>query len=384
MRITLLTIGNPWDIHNWSGIPYHISQKLKEKGYLESAIGVSSPKIFDITLKVWYGVKLKRRAPLWEISARNNYRRIFLGLQALTKLKVKNFAPGSESALLSTTTLIDTRVINAPAFVYLDATFFQAYTLNPNYKKLVPSTYFNQINQLEKKILKSYKGIFVFSEWVKASLLNDYGLSPDKITVVGYGANLPHIDDFDKRSFEKPILLSVTTDFYRKGGEITTQVYRMLKTQFPELRLVLAGKVPSEFLGKEKEGIEVVGFLRKDNLNDFQKLISLYKTAAVFILPSYYDTMPNVILESMYFKTPVVASNVCGIPEMVKDGEAGFVVKTFNPEDYAERIASLLRNDQLRWNFGENARKEVLEKFTWDVVTSKMIDSISKAFGKPT
>lgn len=379
VKIVGLTIGDPWDIHNWSNIPYNLFSKLQEKGYLQDAIGVKF-KTLDKVFKLLYGIKLKRKSRLSEVAIRSNYRRILLGLEALIKLKTKGLPSNSFLALLSTTTLIDTRRIEFPKFVYIDATFSQAYALNPNYKNLnlIPANLFNKINEIERKILNSYNGIFTFSEWVKTSLVNDYGINPEKITVVGYGANLPNVDDFNKIDFEKSILLSVVTDFYRKGGEITVEAYQILKSQFPELKLVLVGNIPKVIFERKKEGIKVIGFLKKDNFEDLQKLISLYKSAAVFILPSYYDTMPNVILEAMYLKTPVVTSNVCGIPEMVKDGETGFIVDSFNPEDYAEKVAVLLKNQQLRWSMGENARRRVLERFTWDVVISKMIETISK------
>jgi len=384
VNIIGLTIGEPYDIKNWSGIPYHLFKTLKSKGCLLNAVGVTSPKGLDLSLKVLYGIYLKRAKRLGEITQRSALSRYVLGLAARQRIeKLINFPYGMKNtAILSTTTLIDTRKFNFPVFVYLDATLYQAYHLNQNYKKfnLLPNKEFEKVNQLEKEILNSYTGIFVFSEWVRNSLINDYDLNPKKIIVVGYGVNLPFIDDFIKRDFVKPIILSVVTDFYRKGGEIIIKVYQILKNEFQNLELVLIGNVPETYKKVLGDKVKFVDFLKKDQPENLQKLISYYKMASVFLLPSLYDTMPNVILEAMYLKTPVVTSNVCGIPEMVKDGETGFVISSFNPEDYAEKVKLLLKNNTLRWKLGENARKRVLSQFTWEKVTDKIINGIQNYF----
>ena len=385
VKIIGLTMGEPYNVANWSGIPFHLFTTLKSKGYLLDAVGIVPPKEFDLSLKMLYGVYLRRTRRLQEVTQRSSLRRYVLGFTARRKInKLSNLCNKDENiAVLSTTTLIDTRRFRFPVFGYLDATLYQAYSLNPNYKKfnLLDDRLFSNVNSLEKEIFKSYAGIFVFSEWVRNSLINDYSIEPEKIIVAGYAANLPgDIEDFDKRDFEKPVLLSVVTDFYRKGGKITMETYRILSSRFRDLNLVLIGNVPESYKSQDRSRIQIVNFLRKDRPDDLQKLISYYKSASVFLLPSMYDTMPAVILEAMYLKTPVVASNVCGIPEMVKDGETGFVVPSFNPEDYAEKVSLLLKDDTLRWKFGDNARKRVLSKFTWDRVTDKIINGIQNYF----
>jgi glycosyltransferase involved in cell wall biosynthesis len=64
----------------------------------------------------------------------------------------------------------------------------------------------------------------------------------------------------------------------------------------------------------------------------------------------------------------------------VKDGETGFTIFSFNPEDYAEKVKLLLKDNNLRWKLGENARKKILSQFTWDKVTDKIINGIQNHF----
>ena len=113
-----------------------------------------------------------------------------------------------------------------------------------------------------------------------------------------------------------------------------------------------------------------------------KKLIELYKKAAVFVLPSVFDPMPNITLEANYLKTPVVTSNVCGIPEQVIEGETGYVITEMNPELHAEKILRLLNDSQLRHEMGNNGREFVIKHFSWDAVINKMMSKIRTGDGR--
>lgn len=86
------------------------------------------------------------------------------------------------------------------------------------------------------------------------------------------------------------------------------------------------------------------------------------KYANVFILPTNYEGLPISLLEAISFGKPIVASNVCGIPEIV-DGCNGFVVEN-TVEDFVEKIDCILQDEVKEQKMGEAARKTYLEKFT--------------------
>jgi glycosyltransferase involved in cell wall biosynthesis len=82
------------------------------------------------------------------------------------------------------------------------------------------------------------------------------------------------------------------------------------------------------------------------------------------VLPTRADLSPNTILEAMATGRPVVASRLCGIPDMVEDGVTGFLIPPDDPAALADRIARLLRDPALRQRMGNAARLRVQQRFS--------------------
>jgi glycosyltransferase involved in cell wall biosynthesis len=84
----------------------------------------------------------------------------------------------------------------------------------------------------------------------------------------------------------------------------------------------------------------------------------------IFVLPSLHEGMPNVILEAMAAGLPVVATNVGGTPEVVVDGETGFLVPPRDPKALADAIVRLINDPELRKRFGQAGRERIEKHFT--------------------
>ncbi|MDK2854603.1 MAG: hypothetical protein PWQ92_1497 [Thermococcaceae archaeon] len=91
--------------------------------------------------------------------------------------------------------------------------------------------------------------------------------------------------------------------------------------------------------------------------------------ADVFVLPSVSsEAFGIVVLEAMASGVPVVATDVGGIPEVVKENEAGLLVPPGNELELREAIQKLLNDEELRKQYGSKGRKAVEEKYSWDKV----------------
>lgn len=108
-----------------------------------------------------------------------------------------------------------------------------------------------------------------------------------------------------------------------------------------------------------------------------EELIHLHTGATVFVCPSIYEPFGLVILEAMACETAVVASSVGGIPEIVVEGETGYLID-YDPEQtdtYTSRLAAaierVLGDPPLAERMGKAGRKRVLESFGWDAVAGK-------------
>ncbi|MBU2082306.1 glycosyltransferase, partial [Patescibacteria group bacterium] len=85
----------------------------------------------------------------------------------------------------------------------------------------------------------------------------------------------------------------------------------------------------------------------------------------VFVYPSLHEGFGRAIMEALAMEKAVVATNVGGIPDLIKDGINGFLVEPNNPKMLAEKIKILMENKELREKFGKAGRKWVSENFEW-------------------
>ncbi len=113
-----------------------------------------------------------------------------------------------------------------------------------------------------------------------------------------------------------------------------------------------------------------------------KKLVPYYSRADVFVAPSTWDEpLGLVILESMACSTPVVVTRKGGIPLAVKDGYNGYFVRPRNSSEIVEKVNKLLDNESIRIKMGENARKSVEQKFSWETIGQKF-EHIYERFAK--
>lgn len=104
-----------------------------------------------------------------------------------------------------------------------------------------------------------------------------------------------------------------------------------------------------------------------------------YSLADIYIQPSIIDKdgttegLGVTILEAMACCTPCIASRVGGIPDIIRDGENGFLVNPADPEQLAEKICLLLKDKDLRERIGREARKFVEENYSWNAKASELM-----------
>jgi glycosyltransferase involved in cell wall biosynthesis len=113
-----------------------------------------------------------------------------------------------------------------------------------------------------------------------------------------------------------------------------------------------------------------------------EKKRACYQEADIFILPSYAENLPFALLEAMAVGLPVVTTPVGGIPEIIQDGENGFLIEPGSKTQLKERILQLLKDPQLRQRLGKNAQKTIIESFApgkideqWAALYSRMCET---------
>ena len=101
---------------------------------------------------------------------------------------------------------------------------------------------------------------------------------------------------------------------------------------------------------------------------DRQTLLQEYAECAVLALPSRQENAPMAIIEAMAAGKPVVAARVGGVPDLVREGETGFLFEAGDASGMAHALVRLLTDDGLRTRMGMQARKEARGRFRLEEV----------------
>jgi glycosyltransferase involved in cell wall biosynthesis len=126
---------------------------------------------------------------------------------------------------------------------------------------------------------------------------------------------------------------------------------------------------------ENQRGIHNIEYLGKV---DQTTLVKLHQKSSIFVQPSTYEPFSIAVLEAMSCETPVVATKVGGMPEVIEDRETGIIVPVNNPLKLARAIGYLLENKDIRMRFGEAGRKRVKKNFTVDVLVKKLFTIYEK------
>ncbi len=265
--------------------------------------------------------------------------------------------------------------VDIPVFLYIDATLPQAldcaaHSASP--VTLLSRRIIKQAVAIDRLVYSRADGIFTFSEWCRGSLLSDFNLPPHKVHVVGVGPSLPVIG-IDTGIDDGQTVLFIGKDFERKGGPLLLEAFRMVKRKLPETRLIISGCSPEI----EEEGVTVLGFLEGDSPHFIEKMLNLYRSATIFVMPSYYETFGIAYLEAMSLGVPCIALKRYAIPEFVIDGHTGLLIQKPEPEALASAMLFLLTQEHVRKRLGQTARQLALSRYTWDAVAQYIREIIA-------
>ena len=140
-----------------------------------------------------------------------------------------------------------------------------------------------------------------------------------------------------------------------------------------------------DFVGGEGDitSIQFNDLIKRSNLQDFVAFAgkrfgaekeSYFFNADVFILPSFNDCFPVVLLEAMQYGLPVVSTFEGGIPDIVEDGVTGFLVKQRNAQELADKLELLIQSPELRISMGEKAKERFTKEYTLEIFEKRMVE----------
>ena len=258
---------------------------------------------------------------------------------------------------------------------------------------------------LEKTAVEMADAVIAVSQDTKRDVEKLFNVKPERLHVIFNGIDLDEYHRVDSRNALKRFGINPVEPYVLFVGRITRQkgiihLVNAVKYFNPGFQIVLCAGAPDtkEIAAEMKAAVREAqkrhaGVIWIEEMVDTRTKVELYSNAAVFVCPSIYEPFGIINLEAMACHTPVVASAVGGIKEVVVHGETGFFIpidqmaeSPFEPvspdrfsRDIAARVNELMGDPAKRRAMGEAGRRRVEQVFGWPAIatqTARLYESL--------
>jgi len=250
-------------------------------------------------------------------------------------------------------------------------------TRNDKVNKLFELPYFKLIGGFTNLQLKLYKydRIIAVSE-ATADKIAKQGVSRNKIVTIPNGVDLQCFASFARRETKQAdaqhVVLTVAGIIEHKGQLNIIKSAPEVLAKFPEAVFLLVGPVRSKYyftlleeavseLGLE-QNVKLVGAVSQEGLLSYYQLCDLY------LQPSLEEGFCITMLEAMACGKPVIGTPVGEIPKLITESGAGILISDSSPAEISRAVIELLANEGVRKEFGERARKYMVDSYSWEAV----------------
>jgi glycosyltransferase involved in cell wall biosynthesis len=218
----------------------------------------------------------------------------------------------------------------------------------------------------QQRIYRTARACCVLNHWAARSAIEDYGVAPERVHVVGAGSNraLTPAD----RDWDTPRFLFVGKDFERKNGSRVVEAFRRVRERHRLATLDIVGQHPR----LQGEGIHTHGELRLDRPEDVARLDALFCRATCFVMPSLVEPTGFVHAEALAAGIGSIGTTVGGVKTLI--GDAGVTVPPLDVDALEAAMTSFCDPELMR----EYGRRAVARapRFTWRAVAERVIRAL--------
>jgi len=359
IKLLGLTLGDPFSETSRSGVNYNLFTRFDKKCDLINVIDLDVKGLdkFWLALTSFYpnrriwGNKLHQNPKAFDIrtnKAQYEISRINSKIDLIFQDGAM-FMPGTSNEIPYVTYNDSNVILSSRGGKY-------AHGMHYHGKKLKSTI------EQERQVYKKASLIFTMSNWLKASLQIDFGIAEEKIITVYAGTNLS-ITDHDK-VYDGKTILFIGKNFERKGGRVLLDAFKYVRKEIKDARLIIVGsniKISDE------------GVIVKGAITEKKEIEKYYMGASVFALPSFFEPFGIVFAEAFAFKVPCIGTNVCAMPEIIEDEKGGFIVEPNDSKALADKLITILKDQNLAKNMGNYGYHKVVTTYNWDSVIDKII-----------
>jgi len=371
MRIKLLGVidEDPFDPITWSGSSKFFFDSLYANNTLYKAISATPPKSKQLAYKL---LSFQTDLEKWKFKYHLNTSYFKQMTHAALKT-IETFDTDAYNAILQVGAWYDFTHSNKLVASYHDGNLARRLESPYGYPN-ISQNHINKALNYERKLYSRIDYIFPMSQWLADSFCNDFSVDENKVFPVGAGINLPRIiPPSSSRQTTKKILF-VGKDFRRKGGHILLEAFEVVKKHINNAELIIAGPELNDL----PDGVRCEGFISKNSTDGINKLLTLYSEANVFALPTLYEPFGIAYAEAMAHKLPCIGTNNFAIPEIIDHGKTGFLIPPNDSQSLANSLITLLEDDNLCVQMGEQAFKKYYTNYRWEIVSKKITDILEK------
>lgn len=235
---------------------------------------------------------------------------------------------------------------------------------------------------MERKVYGHAAGVGCYSEWAAESVVSDYGIDPAKAFMYVPCVPVPHAAEagavkaarlahrLNGGGREPLRLVFVGNDWERKGGPRLLKWHQQHWKDKAELHICSA-KAP-----RDNSAANVVwhGAVPNDQL-----MRQLLPSMDVFVMPTLVDASPIAIQEAASCGLPVVSTRIAGIPELIRDGETGFVCDRDDESAYLDAVNRLIASPMLLFAMSQSSSRMVAQDLSSERWLSHLVDNLRAA-----
>lgn len=253
----------------------------------------------------------------------------------------------------------------------------------------VANYFMRRLANLEMETAKNATLVVTISKYSLGKIKQFYGVDESKIRIAPNGVDpdkfKPAADSAAaKRLFglgSEPCVLFVGSLIPRKGLNFLVKAAEKIVKERRDCKFLIVGEGPLKSqLTRDLALANLTGnFKFLGNLEE-NTLPLIYQCADVFVLPSIQEGQGIVLLEAQASEVPVVAFNLGGVNEAVRNGESALLAERGSAGDLADSTLRLVSDEALRKKMGAAGRKLVLDGYTWDLCAKRTLDAYFEAF----
>jgi glycosyltransferase involved in cell wall biosynthesis len=365
--LSLITWGHPSDPRTFSGCSRNLVAALARRGVLGNQYSAKRLTPLDV---LGGAISVRRRGRRVKAEVRRDWMWSDAGSRAISRRTSRAVRRAGDSGpLLQIGALVDPDPDLGPHLVFTDMTIPQVRRAGMFAVGRLSPEQLDRATEVQARVLRHAAHVFTMSDWTRRSMIDDFGLSPERVTTAYLGPSINIPDGLSEPKVPREILF-VGYDWNRKGGPLLLDALALLRERLPDVTLRVVTGQP---LALSTPGVTVEGPYDQTDPAQFERLCRCYLRAACFCLPSLFEPFGAAIVEAATAGLPVVSVDTGSRREAVAHGETGLLAPERTPAALADALYGVLADPDRTLAMGRAARARAQSLFTWDRAITQIL-----------